>query len=246
MKTNNRFTKLKKNRLGKGTTLSPLAADQMLQNVFTVVGTSSNAVPLAVIEDYANYKKERFITIRSILVIVIILLLLSPLLFVRGNYSVVDKTGEAQSPVYEIHVTGIFPVQVSATQNGLHLPVYDAGIRTFSIEPTKNGMMDICITFFNQQEIHHTIMVTQMDTTAPSFISSQVSNKSVYLYVSDSESGIDYESIYAKDAAGDIISPVSYDVEDGLVVFESPASSINVHIPDMAGNELLLVLTPNN
>ena len=237
---NNRKFKLRKNA-----SLSSMAADQMLQNVFTVVGTTSNTVPLEVIEDYANYKKERFIVKRTILSIAIILLLLSPLLFVKGTYTITEKQVES-SPVYEIKVTGIFPVQVSATQNGLHLPVYNTGIRAFTIEPTKNGVMDVYITFYNQQEIHDSIKVTHADTTPPAFIGSQISNRLVYLYISDEETGVDYDSIYAKDAGNETILPISYDSEAGFVVFESPDSTVNVHIPDMVGNELLLILTPNN
>ena len=245
MKISKGFTDLKQNKYRKNAPLSPLAADQMLQNIFAVCDTPSNAVPLAVIEDYANYKKERFITVRTILVVVIVLVLFIPLLFVRGHYTVENKTESFQSSVYEVHVAGIFPVQVTAVQDGLHLPVYDIGHRTFSIEPTKNGKVDVCITYFNQQKSHHTITVTQIDSKAPALISSQVSSKKVYLYVSDSESGIDYESIYALDAHSNTILPASYDSENGYVVFESPASAINVYIPDMAGNELILILTPN-
>lgn len=222
-----------------------MAADQMLQNIFTVCGTESNTVPLEVIEDFANYKKERFILKRTILAIAIILLLLTPLLFVKGDYTITEKV-IGTSPVYEVKVTGFFPVEITAMQNGLHLPVYSTGFRTFSIEPTKNGPMDICITFYNHQIIEATIQVLHADTVAPSFINSQVSDQKVFLFVSDAETGIDYKSIYAKDSEGVISYPLSYDSEDGCIIFESPASAINVHIPDMVGNELILILTPNN
>ena len=237
-------TTSKPNRFSKRS-LSPMAADQMLQNVFTVCGTDSNTVPLAVIEDFANYKKERFILIRSILAVAIVLLLLAPLLFVKGDYIIAEKYID-QNPVYEVKVTGLFPVQITAMQNGLHLPVYSTGFRSFSIEPTKNGPMDICITFYNHQEIIDTVQVVHADNVAPSFISSLVSDHKVFLYAKDAETGIDYDSIYAKDAQGTIFQPLLYNSEEGYVVFESPASAINVYIPDMVGNELILILTPSN
>ena len=232
-------------KISRKSSLSQMAADQMLQNVFTVCETESNSVPLEVIEDFANYEKERFVFIRTILTIIIILLLFVPFLFVKGSVNISERQVE-QSPVYDIRVKSLFSAEITAMQGGHHLPVYRTGLHTYCVEPTKNGAMDICVTFFNHQEITQTVQVIHADTLAPHFVNSQVSDQKVFLFVEDNESGIDYDGIYAMDSLGGISYPLSYDSVDGCIVFECPASAINVYIPDLVGNELILILTPNN
>lgn len=231
-------------KMNRKSSLSHMAADQMLQNVFTVCGTESNSVPLEVIEDFANYKKERFVLVRTILTVIIILLLLIPFLFLKGTVSIFEHQS-GTSPIYNITVGTLFPVKITATQNDHHLPVYNTGFQSYSVEPSRNGPMEICVTFFNQQQLTEIVQVNHADTDAPSFINSQVSDQKVFLYVTDTATGVDYEAIYAKDASGDIFYPLSYDSADGCIVFGSPTSAINVYIPDMVGNELILILTPN-
>jgi hypothetical protein len=56
---------------------------------------------------------------------------------------------------------------------------------------------------------------------------------------------IDYTSIYAMNEEGTRIYPVSYDVSTGRVVFRYDGESWNIFIPDLNGNQLHLLLTPD-
>ncbi len=73
-------------------------------------------------------------------------------------------------------------------------------------------------------------------------ISSEVDKKNVYLYLSDSGTGINYEDIEGVKGDGSIVKPISYDKKAGCVVFAYPEDSLNVIIPDFAENTLQLVL----
>ena len=114
----------------------------------------------------------------------------------------------------------------------VHLALYQGQILQLSFdESVKNFFM--------------TLFFTSVGYTA-CFRLLKRGGKKVFLFVEDNESGIDYDGIYAMDSLGGISYPLSYDSTDGCIVFECPASAINVYIPDLVGNELILILTPNN
>ena len=55
--------------------------------------------------------------------------------------------------------------------------------------------------------------------------------------VQDTYSGIDYGNIRG-------LKPESYDIEEGIITFRIPETPTSVIIPDHAGNELKLLVSP--
>ena len=54
--------------------------------------------------------------------------------------------------------------------------------------------------------------------------------------VSDSQSGVDFSSIYGTEADGQNVRPASYSEDTGRVVFEMEGSDVTVFVSDFAGN----------
>lgn len=223
-------------------------AKQMLENIFEACDMEANKIPLEVLSSYSNYRRERFALQKLILIIMMVLFFLLPVLFIAPTVSIQETSASTQTdPVYELHVSSVFPPvsRVTATIDGHNIPVYETGTRQYSIEPTANGTMIVTVVLANHQYTVENIEVSGIDRTSPVLISNEVQDGQLLLYLQDEEggSGIDYEHIYAADGTGNQILPVSWDEETGCVIFDYPTSSLNIFVPDLAGNTLQLILT---
>lgn len=220
-------------------------ASKILENIFIENQVEPNSVPLEVLTAYSNYRRERFTIQRTILVIIVVLFLMLPFCFVPASFSVTGETaGDVANPTYSLRVETKIPVnRITAMINGRNVPVYEVGSHIYSIEPTENGVMEVTVTLMNNQQKTQFIEVSNVDVDAPLVVSNDVDTEYVYLYLSDSGSGINYEGIKASSLDGKVMKPAYYDETTGCVAFEYPSESLNVYIPDNADNTLQLILT---
>lgn len=171
--------------------LDEKAASQMLGNIFDACEVEPNSVPLAVLTSYSNYRKERFLLQKILLVVILLFFCLAPLLFIPPDIQLSLKEDVSPNqPAYELYVDSFIPVsRITATINGLNVAVYETADRTYSIEPTVNGTMTVTVTLKNRQYASTVCEVTDADTKSPMFISDKMSGGQIYIYLS----GIDYE-----------------------------------------------------
>lgn len=219
-------------------------ASKILENVFKENHVEPNSIPLELLTSYSNYRKERFFLQRMLLVVIMFLFCMVPFLFIPSSFSITENPkNETGFPTYTLNVSSKLPVRrVSATINGKVLPVAETDTRTYCISPTVNGKMTVTVTLINNQLSTKTINVTTRDSQAPVLLSSNTDNSRVYLYLTDADSGIDYDNIVAVDLNGKTISPISIDRTTGCVAFPYPDTLENIYIPDFAGNKLQLVV----
>lgn len=236
---------LHKMTTSKEPALNDEIASKMLENIFDACDMEHNSVPLEVLTSYSNYRKERFLLQKIVLVFILLLFCLLPLLFVTADVSVSpNPDSRPGQPAYEIRVDALLPVErITASIDGQTFPVYAAGESTYSVDPPLNGTMDIVVVLKNRQSTAIQYEVEGVDRDAPEVISHLRDGAFLYLYLEDSGSGVDYAQIKALDPDGNEVSPSSYDEEAGYVEFAYPSSSLNVYIPDKTGNQLHLILT---
>ena len=217
----------------------------VLEKVYSEAQKKPNAVPLEALSSYAVYRKERFSLQRGVLVAVLLLFALLPMLFVLPRYSIEsEKAGKRGLPVYTISVDNLLPVNsVTAFMRSHPLPVYEKNAHVYRIEPVRNGELLVEVELFNRQTVKTLYIVDDVDRTAPRLLRSEVADHLVYLYVSDEEIGVDYREVYAVSASGNVIYPLSYDEEEGVIVFDYPSESTDVYIPDHIGNILHLSMS---
>lgn len=219
-------------------------ASQMLLNVFEACQTEPSSIPLDVLISYSNYRKERFAFQKYVLIAILILFALIPFLFIYPAFTVtLATTNSTYPPVYSFALDTPFPIKsIVAELNEKPVSVSQTKSRTFSIEPTENGIMQISVTLINNQVHTETISVDTIDTKHPVYESSSRKGQWVYLYVSDDISGIDYEHITANDADGNSVKPYSYDEKNDCIIFLYQQTDLDVYVPDKAGNTLHLIL----
>lgn len=220
-------------------------ASKILSRTFEAAGMEPNTTPLDILASYSNYRKERFTTQRTILVIIMTLFLLLPLLFVPSQFTLSLQTpSQRLNPIYRLQVDTFMLVQrITATIDGHSIPVVEVDSHVYSVEPTRNGQMDVTVTLINNQTLTHSVDVSGVDLEVPVVTASGMENGNVYLYLSDTGSGVDYESITASDPNGNDVPISSYDAASGRITFDHPQESLNVFIPDKAKNTLHLILS---
>lgn len=219
--------------------LDAQTANQLLSNVFEACDMEPSSIPVEVLESWGNYKKPAFDLGKMISYIFVILLILLPLLFFHPNISAKRVNVEsAKDASYDITVQTLLPVDnVSAELDGEPVALIEKGAKEYTTTLTKNGTLTITATTFNGQKTTRTYEVTHLDTDKPQFIQSYTKDNLVYLVVQDTFSGINYAGITG-------LTPVSYDENTGTIVFQIPDSPQSVTIPDNAGNELTLLISP--
>lgn len=226
--------------------LSYEAANRILERAFEANEMENNSIPLEVLASYSSYRKERFTLQRTILVIIMTLFILLPLLFVPAAFTVnVDETiGRSFNPVYRLTVDSMMLVdRVSATIDGFNIPVYEVDSHIYSIEPSRNGEMEVTVTLINKQTVTQHVDVTGVDREVPTAVSCSKEGDELHLYLSDSGSGVDYSKIEAYDLDGNEVELIDVDERTGCVILPAESETTNVYIADQAGNKLQLILT---
>ena len=168
---------------------------------------------------------------------------------VRGDVyaggHITDTKDEATGlPVYSIRMKSVLPVgKVTARLRSHSLPVYEAGRGHYTVEPTRNGELSLTVSLVNRQSRNEVCTVNDVDAKSPELVSSDIRTDSVLLTVRDEGIGVSWHGIYAADASGVIHYPISFDAEQGTVLFEYPSENWDVYIPDYVGNTLHLAMT---
>lgn len=214
-------------------------ANQMLNNVFTACDMNPNTIPVEVLESWGNYRRNNFHIGRVIAYVCTVLLVLLPLLFIRP--SIIAKRTDVSSTsnaIYHVEVRTLLPVREAyAELDGRPVSLVKTDSHSYTAELTQNGSLTLTATSINGQTVSRTYQVSHLDTDKPELISSHSEDGLVYLELLDTYSGIDYENISG-------LTPESIDTDTGVVTFHIPETPTTVIIPDNAGNELSLLLSP--
>lgn len=216
----------------------------ILEQIFEETGREPNTIPMEAISSYTVYRKERFTLQRAILVGAVIVFLLLPILFILPKYEVrAAETKTRGLPVYSVHVRSVLPVgKVTASIKDHSLPVYEAGAKDFTIEPIRNGTMQIYVELFNHQGIEKECEVSDVDAAGPVLKDTVIGEDEFTLFVKDDGIGVDYKEVYAVGASGTIYEPIEADDENGIR-FAYPDEAWDIYVSDHIGNVLHLALT---
>ena len=226
-------------------TLSPDAASQMLSNVFEACDYEANRVPLEVLQSYSNYRRERHLLQKGIIVVVALLFAMLPLLFVTPKVSANWVEGsQPGSPIYEVVADSFLPVEsVRASMGAQEMDVYQVSENTYRVRPIQNGTLVITVTLTNKQSTETRVEVDSVDVTPPQLLGSSLVDGELEIFLSDDSGDLDFEGIYAIDADGNTVYPLRYDEERMSVTFAYPDAYLNMFISDKCKNTLQLVLT---
>lgn len=228
----------------KRSSLSDDAAQKLLNNVFDSCDREPNTIPLKSLESYSEYRREKYSFQKVLLIVILAIFMILPFCFICPELGVEKISAEdTNHPQYRITVGGWLPIKlVSGRLNGRNITIYETEKRTFVVQPTENGTMEINVRLINRQYVDTTVEVAGIDTEAPYLVMDEHAGNYLLLYLQDDGLGIDWDGIYAEGSSGSF-SPVSYDADISVVRFRFPSESVNIFIPDIKGNTLQLVVT---
>ncbi len=218
--------------------------DEILKNVYDACDTAPSSVPIESLISYSHYRKERHIFAKALAIAALVILFLLPFLFITPEFEVQQK-GTIGSPEYVVSVNSFIPVSVVTARmdDGTGLMVYESGFHEYTVMPSENGTVYIKVMLFTRQYQTAEISVEDVDKKSPSVKSHKTDDGLVYIYVSDEGTGVDYSGIYALTVSGKTVMPEQYSSSKGFVAFRYPEETLNVYIPDMAGNILSLLVS---
>lgn len=167
--------------------------------------------------------------------IILMLVISSPKIEFSG-----PDTNDYNTCTVQIDVHSLLPLkELSASIEGIPVElVKENGNYLATLE--YNGNLAVTAVSLNGMQRTIYIPVNLLDDVKP-----VIDEESVYLQngilefdVSDTQSGVDFDSIYGVDGDGDNIKPTDIDKEKGHVTFSLKSDSIHVYIPDLSGNVL--------
>ena len=145
------------------------------------------------------------------------------------DYKTVDISFRVRSilPIREMTVTlESQPVEVERS-DGAYRATLDS-----------NGTLEIYAEGWNGMSVRDNEHIAVLDDASPVIDQEDYVLEDGHLefLVSDSQSGVDFSSIYGTEADGQNVRPASYSEDTGRVVFEMEGSDVTVFVSDFAGN----------
>lgn len=133
-------------------------------------------------------------------------------------------------------IDSILPTRnLSIAINGDPLELEQTGKNSYKATITQNGTIEIYLESFNGMAVTKYEHVSSLDDEPPSIDSCTAENGILTVTMSDSQSGIDFSSIYATDSKGNTIKPLTIDKQNSTVTFNADPDGLTLYLKDKSG-----------
>lgn len=128
---------------------------------------------------------------------------------------------------------------VTITFNEEPLNLVKVGNKSYQATITSNGILDVFMQNFNGMSVSNFEVIDILDDEAPGITAYDMDESLLTITVTDSLSGIDYDSLYGTTPDGTVVPPTTLDPTTGTVVFPIGEGGLTISIKDLCGNEYL-------
>jgi len=157
----------------------------------------------------------------------------------------IGESSDYISTTMELKIKSLLPVKsMEVALNGSPVEMTKTGHKTYSAVLKSNGTLAVKLTCFNKMKTVLDEQVDVLDDTPPVIKDSELDNGVLSFRLEDSQSGVDYSSIFGCDEDNQDIAPLSIDRSTGRVTFELRKDNLNITAKDNIGNELHATITP--
>jgi len=194
----------------------------------------------------ASRKTSRFLDsqpVQLLLFYILPFIVVNALIFflvtARPKYElVVGQTSDYRTTMVTFTIKSHLPLKnVTITLNSEPLDLVKTGNRTYQATISTNGILDVYMQNFNGMSISEYEVVDILDDSAPELVDYNMENDILTLVVKDTQAGIDYQTLHAITAAGEIVEPLSADKATGTISFQMDPGGLTLSIKDLSGNE---------
>ncbi len=158
----------------------------------------------------------------------------------------VQDTNDYLSTEASMTIESWFPAKsISFNMDGEELEPVKGKRRTYTVPITRNGVLEVTVVNLNGMSSTVFRHVNVLDDIPPSFENATLDDGILTLRVTDSQSLVNSDAIYAVDSTGAQRTPLSVErIEDTVdnttaysLTFEMDLSGLHVYVQDKAGNE---------
>lgn len=142
-----------------------------------------------------------------------------------------------ESQEFQVKIKSVFPKKdfhVTIDQEPIEL---EQDGKVYSGVVNHNGTLEVSLTNINGMNKTVYENISSIDDEPPIITQDDSETGYVSVYIEDTQSGVDFDSLYGVDSDGNVISPSTLDEGDGWAVFYYDTPSIDVHVFDKAGRE---------
>lgn len=158
----------------------------------------------------------------------------------------VSDTNDYLSTTVNVEITSMFPTKdLTVTMDGEPLELVKTKNRSYTATVYNNGSIEATVLNLNGMSATAFEHVNVLDDNPPSVENASVVDGILTLTVTDSQSGVDFDSIYALDPAGEQVGPVSVNRDANTLSYKMESGSLTVVALDKAGNEARSNITAN-
>lgn len=151
----------------------------------------------------------------------------------------VGDTNDYLSTNATLKISSWFPIKsISVNMHEEELELGKPEKRTYTIPIYKNGLLEANVTNLNGMISAEFVQIDILDDNPPTIEDAQIADGVVRVTVTDSQSGVNFDSIYAVNANGEQLVPLTVDRETNTLSFEMDPAGLQVYAQDRAGNEV--------
>ena len=150
----------------------------------------------------------------------------------------VEGNNDYKSAVVNVNIKSIFPIKEFTVKLGNEpLEMTNTEKRNYTATVYSNGTLEVSVV--NKNDMAKTVYenINAIDDTPPMVTEEDSGPGFCSMHIEDTQSGVNYDSLYAIDGEGKKITPSLLDEGDGLVVFNYDQGPLEVHICDKIGLE---------
>lgn len=158
----------------------------------------------------------------------------------------VGDTNDYLSTQVYVNIDSPFPTkELTVTMDGEPLELVKDKNRRYTATVYKNGSIEASVTNFNGMSATVFEQVNVLDDNPPTIEHASIVDGILSLTITDSQAGVDFDSVYALNQAGERIEPLTVNRDTGVLTYKMNSGSISVVSLDRAGNEAHSTITAN-
>lgn len=226
---------------GKKADMTLNNAEQILESVLILVGADTNTLPLEALISYHQYRNNRLMFQRALLLIALLGLVLIPFFTLSPSMDVTLVPGSYNGDFekFSINVKTIVPVDyVEGTLDNDKVTIMLENDKMYTAYITGNGTFTVTTTLLNRKSVTKTIEINDFDVTPPMVTSYYLDNGDLIVITSDDRSGVDFEkTVVTQLSTGKEFGPIEYNEGTGLMRFPYIQADSALTVVDKEGNQ---------
>ena len=150
----------------------------------------------------------------------------------------VEDTSDYQNTTATLTMKSWLPTKSIVMElDGENLELTKGKKRTYTTTLHRNGSLQAIVTNFNGMPEDNIKYVNILDDTPPTFSASYVEDGVLTVTLTDSQAGINYDSVYALNSTGERVLPLVANRDLNTFSFTMDSAGLRIFVQDMAGNE---------